>query len=293
MSRLFWKLFGLLWLAQVLPVFIVGFAAWQLQFRDTGIPTPPLLTVPPLPPLPVPFFLILAGSVVSAALSFFLAWQFSKPIKTLNAEFKALAREPLGERPANVFADRNDELSDLGAAFSNMSIRLKELIVGQRRLLHSVSHELRSPLSRIQAASDLLVQQPQRKMELVSRINTDVEKMDTLVSELLKMARLESGLHHGRVSRFRPVDVIDEIIDRVTFAETVVGERVHAHRRYTDTLQTDRGLFEHAVENLLKNAIRHTDAASRIDITVDTDASRDRVLVTVADNGPGVQIDNL
>lgn len=293
MSRLFWKLFGLMWLANVSPVIVVGLIAWHVQFREFGFPPPAMLTLGPLPPLPVPVFLFVLGSLATVALSLFLAWQFSRPIRTLNAEFAALARNPLRDRAARLFSDRNDELADLGNAFDRMSARLRELIVGQKRVLHSVSHELRSPLSRIQAASDLLVQQPDRRPELVNRINADVAQMDHLVSDLLKIARLESGLQSSRLSAFRLDDAIAAAVDRVLFSSSTarcdVCVRVHSGA----VVHSDESLLGHALENVLKNAVRHAPEGSTVDIDVYENPRVGTVDIAVSDSGTGVAAENV
>ncbi|MEM7378999.1 MAG: HAMP domain-containing sensor histidine kinase [Pseudomonadota bacterium] len=293
MSRLFWKLFGLLWLAHVLPPLVVGATAWHLQFRETGFPTPPVLALGPLPPLPVPVYLFVLGSLGTVALSVFLAWRFSRPIKALNTEFTALAQDPMRERPVAIFAERRDELADLGGAFHRMAERLRELIVGQKRLLHSVSHELRSPLSRIQAASDLLLQQPERRAELANRISADVARMDHLVSDLLKIARLESGLQPSRVSAFRLKDAIGDVVDRVLFSASTLHCDVAVRVPTGQVVHSDATLFGHAFENVLENAVRHAPLGSTVDIEVSENTAAGTVDIAVIDGGPGVTGENV
>jgi signal transduction histidine kinase len=125
---------------------------------------------------------MLAGSAVSLIFAWLLAWYFSRPIHLLRNAFDAAANGKLETRIAQSMGNRNDELSDLGQDFDNMAERLKNLMESQRRLLHDVSHEVRSPLARLQAATDLMQQQPERAIELIPRLQRDVGRIDMLVS---------------------------------------------------------------------------------------------------------------
>ncbi|MBV5276490.1 HAMP domain-containing protein, partial [bacterium] len=152
-------------------------------------PGPPARERSLMPP-PMP---IIAGGLASLFFAAGLAWYFSKPIRQLRAAFERAADGQLEPRLAGEMGQRRDELADLGRDFDRMVQRLKTLIDSQRSLLHDVSHELRSPLARLQAAIGLLRQQPERLDDSLARIERESERMDTLVSELLTLSRLEAG----------------------------------------------------------------------------------------------------
>ena len=173
MGRLFWKFFLIFWLAQLVTSIGVGVAIWLEHpvhgaaggmFAGGAPPPPPpgvdpALRPPPpqhgwLPP-PLP---ILAGSVVSLLFAALLAWYFARPIRNLRAAFESVAGGKLETRIGASMGRRKDELADLGQDFDHMAARLQALLDTQRRLLHDVSHELRSPLARLQAAADLMRQ---------------------------------------------------------------------------------------------------------------------------------------
>ena len=224
MGRLFWKFFFVFWLAQVVTSLGVGIAIWALRaeeqhklrpvreceqplgqppFSFTGwrqgyaVSTgagygdstahPPGHIFPPLMP-------IVAGSMVSLFFAAWLAWYFSRPIRNLRTAFDAVANGKLDTRIGSSMGGRHDELSDLGQDFDRMASRLQGLMDAQRRLLHDVSHELRSPLARLQVATDLIQQQPERAAEFISRLERDTGRIDALVGELLMLARLDSGM---------------------------------------------------------------------------------------------------
>ena len=196
-GRLFWKFFFAFWSAQLLTSAGVGAAVWMLrgdrpaqhwQAPGIGMPAAPgwrgaaeprpgpppagLLAERPRPGarpwLLRPLYLtLLAGGLVSLVFAAALAWYFARPIRSLRQAFDQAANGQLGTRIGPQLAGRRDELADLGRDFDRMAGQLQQLLDGQRRLLHDVSHELRSPLARLQAATDLLAQQPERAAEFI------------------------------------------------------------------------------------------------------------------------------
>lgn len=171
-SRLFWKFFIILWLAQFATLLGVGILIWS---HGHGNWPPPnelgasLSYLPPPPPRSIlpPLMPIAVGSVVSLLFAWWLAGYFARPIRILHEAFEAEANGKLETRIGTRMGSGQNELVALGEDFDRMAERLQQLVESQRRLLHDVSHELRSPLARVQAAADLLQQQPERAQELI------------------------------------------------------------------------------------------------------------------------------
>jgi signal transduction histidine kinase len=135
----------------------------------------------------------LVGSLLFGAI---LARYLSKPIHLMSEAFQS-GQGRYGCQSGRQDGGRRDELADLGRDFDSLAQRLKQLIVGQRRLFHDVSHELRSPLARLNAAVDLARQQPDRLDEWLGRIERESGRMDMLVGEVLALARLDAeGAQH-------------------------------------------------------------------------------------------------
>ncbi|WP_395407907.1 HAMP domain-containing protein [Pseudoduganella sp. UC29_106] len=125
----------------------------------------------------IPLAAAVLASLLFAAL---LAWYFSRPIRSLRDAFEAASQGELEPRFGHT-SKRGDELNALGHDFDRMTARLRNLIDGQTRLLHDVSHELRSPLARLQAAIGLAHQQPEKMRATMERIERESMRMDKLV----------------------------------------------------------------------------------------------------------------
>src|SRR5450830_1889578 len=159
------------------------------------LPSPTNMEERPPPPRhdererPPPFFFPMMPMLVSTVASLFfamlLAWYFSLPIRQLKSAFAHAASGNLNDRLAPLMGKRSDELADLGRDFDSMTDKLRSLMDSQRRLLHDVSHELRSPLARLQ---------PDKMMATIERIEREGVRMDKLVGELLTLSRLEAGV---------------------------------------------------------------------------------------------------
>jgi two-component system OmpR family sensor kinase len=310
MGRLFWKFFFFFWLAQLLTALGVGIAIWaHFPGRSGGHPPPPppphefgmmlgereFPPPPPTPPPPrsilPPMMPIVAGSLVSLLFAALLAWYFSRPIRSLKQAFAAAAEGHLDTRAGPAMGTRRDELADLGADFDRMAARLQSLIDGQRRLLHDVSHELRSPLARLQAAADLIQQRPERTAELMTRIERDIGRMDTLVGELLTLARLESGTQEGDLMAVDLNELLEAIADDARLEAESRRCVLQLNLAAVATVQGQPELLQRALENVVRNALRHTPDGSCVSLSSTIAAGN--CCVEVADQGPGVAADEL
>ena len=377
MGRLFWKLFLILWLAQICTVLGVGGYFWfkhhtenaatkeqrhpmdsavldmaaailrregpgdlRIHMRDmeerprsllyaldshgvdilgrklpddTGAPRPfrivhlpdgtsyQLLLLPPGPPLggpgpgpghgpgdvgPVPVAPIVAALLASLLFGAILARYLSKPIHLMHDAFQSVARGNMDVHLGNRLGRRRDELADLGRDFDGLAQRLKQLIGGQRRLFHDVSHELRSPLARLNAALDLARQQPERMSEWLDRIERESGRMDALVGEILAVARLDAETTEQPTDRLEIADLLDEIIADAEFEARANGCQVELLQQDAAEVMAQPELLARVLENVIRNAIYHTAPGSAVSLSVlKTGAA---VSIVVSDCGPGV-----
>ncbi len=252
MGRLFWKFFFFILLAQVTAIIGISSTMWLTQtapgaeldkahefadLRHMDQPPQPRFDPSRAPPdraedrppfakrspdsrqppfrqrtwLPITSAFI--ASLIFAAL---LAWYMATPLRHLRVAFHSLAEGNLHTRVGASMGKRRDELADLGHDFDKMAERLGILVESQRRLLHDVSHELRSPLARLQAAIGLARQQPERIETSLERIEREGVRMDKLVGELLTLSRIEAGVL-GKLDAIAMDELLDEIRNNASF----------------------------------------------------------------------------
>lgn len=317
MGRLFWKFFFFVWLAQLTAILGVAATFWLERQQDharwmaaAGAPPHPgepvgMLRPPPPPdgarpppppggmraflhPSPLPVVPLLAALVASFAFAALLARYFSKPIRNLRAAFDAAAAGNLEVRASPAMGRRRDELADLGQDFDRMAGRLRDLMDGQRRLLHDVSHELRSPLARLQAAIGLARQQPARLEDTLQRIERESVRMDRLVGELLTLSRLEAGVTPAMDEEIPVDELLADIVRDAGFEAEANGRSVACQITGEVAIRGNGELLLRAVENVVRNAIRHAPAGSEVRIEAGPAPAAGFLRLLVLDAGPGV-----
>jgi len=237
----------------------------------------------PLPPL-------FAGLIASLAFSALLAWYVAKPIRHLRRAFDAAARGQLDTRVTPSMGGRRDEIADLGQDFDRMAAQLQAQINAQQRLLHDVSHELRSPLARMQAAIGLGRQNADRREETFDRLEREAARLDTLVGELLTLSRLEAG-SNGHAEHIELIEMIAAISDDARFEAQANGRDVRFDgegEAWSWVLGTP---IQRAYENVIRNAVKFTAEGSTVEVSTRRDNGT--LIVEVSDRGPGVAAEDL
>jgi two-component system OmpR family sensor kinase len=251
-----------------------------------------------------PFTGIAIGLLSSLGFSALLAWYLTRPIRHLRHAFAWVADGRLETRVASLMGRRTDEIAALGHDFDRMAERLQNLIVAQRRLLHDVSHELRSPLARLHAAIGLARQCPARSAAMLERIEREAQRIDGLVGELLTLARLEGAAPGGEAQPVDVAELLEEVVGDAHFEaralardirlETAAlspsGESIAARGQFVVRGRAD--WLQRAFENVIRNAVRHTAAGTRVEVRL-ARAPSGAITVDISDSGPGVPADEL
>jgi two-component system, OmpR family, sensor kinase len=250
-----------------------------------------------LPPYRVetPILVALAAILASIVVSALLARHFSQPIGRLQNAFKAASAGKLDIRVAQAMGTRSDEIGELGREFDGMAQHLQQLVGSQNRLLHDVSHELRSPLARLQVAVGLARQNPAQIDTALTRIEREAERLDTLVGEVLTLSRLEARSANSDDDYVDIIELIASVVDDARFEAEGTGQRISFTNRLDEEfVMRARGkLLHRAIENIVRNALQHTPDQSTVEVTLQQDADLDRLLIAVADSGPGVPAEDL
>jgi len=265
----------------------MGPGAGPGQEPGRGAPGGPPPRFRPLTPF-IPIGAAVLASLLFAAL---LAWYFARPIRALRQAFDAAASGDLSPRFTTKPRAGGDELTTLGRDFDRMTSRLRSLLDGQKNLLHDVSHELRSPLARLQAAIGLAHQQPDKAAASMARIERESVRMDKLVGELLTLSRLEAGAFDAPRQEFSIGELLDDILQDAKFEAATNGREVRFSSTADAQLTGQPELLARAIENVVRNAIKHSPAGGRIEVETALEARFIRI--RVMDSGPGVAPEDL
>lgn len=247
----------------------------------------------PAPPYFFPVMPMVVATVASLFFAMLLAWYFSQPIRQLKSAFAQAASGNLNARLAPLMGKRSDELADLGRDFDSMTTKLRVLMESQRRLLHDVSHELRSPIARLQASIGLARLQPEKTAATLERIEREGIRMDKLVGELLTLSRLEGGATVIEMGQIQMQELLTDIIDDARFEAEIVGRHVDGRACCNVLMTGDAELLYRAIENVVRNAVKHTACNTTVTIHTRLDRTTRHLLLTVTDHGPGVPDDEL
>lgn len=231
---------------------------------------------------------LLIGTLASALFAAILAWYFSKPINTLRLAFERAASGDLNTSVADKMGARKDELSDLGRHFDHMASRLSALLQGQTRLLHHVSHELRSPLARMHMALGLAMQTPEKAESSLARIELEATRMDKMIGELLELSRFESGMVELKKEPFILNELLDMIVEDAAFEASHKRIRIALNAPQAMPISGQQDLMHRAIENVVRNAVKYAPIDSIVNIDCKLEAADKRVEITITDQGAGV-----
>lgn len=243
--------------------------------------------------LPYTISLILLVTV----LCFALAHHIASPIHSIQSTARRVAQGDLKARVPSTVSRRFDELSSLAKDFDSMVGRLDLLIQTQKNLLNSVSHELRSPLARINLSLALLKKRSSAESDdMFQRLDRDVARIDLLIGQLLTLSRLEAELSSAAREDLDLAQLVEAAAADGNFEAQAVGKSVSLHSPDSVIVgNADPHALRSACENIIRNAIRFTPPGSNVLIVLEVDQSVPEpiAIVTVQDHGPGVPEDSL
>jgi two-component system sensor histidine kinase CpxA len=239
---------------------------------------------------------VTAVVAVAGVFCFLLAQHIARPIDRLRAAARRIADEQLHTRVDSSVLTRKDELADLGRDFDRMAERIEDLVTAQRHLLGDVSHALRSPLARLNVALGLARQRNGQPTSVhLDRIELEADRLNALIGQLLKMARVESGVDLEHPTRFDLAGVVEEVSADADYEARQRRCAVHFERPDACVVQGAREMLRGAVENVVRNAVRHTPNQTTVEISMDRIEVDGAALaaIHVRDRGPGVPADSV
>jgi two-component system sensor histidine kinase CpxA len=249
----------------------------------------------------IPGFGILIGIISSGLVCYTLARYLTSPIVQLRAATQKLASGDLTARAGLPGSRRHDEMAELMRDFDRMAARLENLVNAQSRLLTDISHELRSPLARLNVALELARQRsgPEAGSAL-DRIDREANRLNELIQKLLTIARLEAGGESIEKVPVRLENIIHEIAKDAAFEAQSRGCEVEATIVDDCVVVGSRSLLHSAIENVVRNAIRYTQEGTSVEVRLEQGVGMQndilgspQAVVRVTDSGPGVPEDAL
>jgi two-component system OmpR family sensor kinase len=219
------------------------------------------------------------------------AWYMTSPVQRIRAGFDRLAKGEFDTRLGPLMGRRRDEIADLARDFDTMAKRLEELVSARDRLLADVSHELRSPLARLQLAIGLARQDPGKVEASLDRISGEAARLDEMVGELLTLAKLESGVRHSE-DYFDLAEVVKAVAEDAKFEAEPKGVGVAVGIDPPDeerewVVLGNGKLISHAVENIVRNALKYSRKGQKVRVMLDNETAG-FFRLRVIDQGPGV-----
>ena len=245
--------------------------------------------------LPIPGLVI--AIISSGLVCYLLAWFLTMPIVRLRAATRQLAAGDLAARAGAPNDGRRDEVAGLMRDFDGMAERLENLVKAQSRLLNDISHELRSPLARLNVALGLTRQRANAESaSMLDRIELEASRLNELIGRILTLARLEDGEQSVPPT---PV-LLDEVVLSVAEDAEFEAQARHCHVRSeipvgSWAVRGDASLLHSAIENVVRNAVRYTREGTTVEIKLERtgSAGSEEALVRVGDCGSGVPADAL
>lgn len=169
-----------------------------------------------------------------------------------------------------------------------MIARLRNLIVAQRQLLKDVSHELRSPMARIQAAIGVANQQPEQAPALMERIQMESVRVDKLIGELLALSRLQAGVDNPLNEEIELRELLSDIVDDACFEANAKGRVIHVESEIDGVVRGNVALLRRAVENVVRNAIKYSHRGGTVEVGTALGSDGRVAVISVRDSGTGV-----
>jgi two-component system sensor histidine kinase CpxA len=233
-------------------------------------------------------YLRLVGFLITAFLvCFALASYLSSPIAKIRQATNKLASGDLATRIADKLGRRRDELGDLARDFNVMADRIESLVTSQQRLSRDVSHELRSPLARMNVALEIAKKKSNDETEpVLHRIENEAFRLNEMISRILTLSKLESGSDDFERARINLKELVEDVAEDAAFEAEAKGKSVNVVKNDDCRVMGSETLIRSAVENVLRNAVRYTAEGTSVDVAL---ASKNgKAVVTITDHGGGV-----
>jgi two-component system sensor histidine kinase CpxA len=237
--------------------------------------------------------------VLSGLICYLLTYYLTRPVMKLRAAARKIAAGELSARAGPAMGMRGDEIGDLVRDFDRMAERIEGLVGNQRQLISDISHELRSPLARLNVALGLARQRAGAGAAApLDRIEREAERLNELIGKLLSLARMQAASGPPEMAPVKLYDLLSDIAEDAEFEAQEHGCNVRLLQP-VDTggsraesvpgsacVMGSEEFLHSAVENVVRNAIRYTAPGTAVELLLSSEDGW--AVISVGDYGPGV-----
>lgn len=229
--------------------------------------------------------------LISGLICYLLTRSLTGPILRLRGAATQLATGDLSARAGPTVTNRRDELGELGRDFNRMAGRIEELITSERQLIRDISHELRSPLARLNVALGLARRRAdQESAPALDRIEREAETLNEMIGRLLALARMDAASAPPDPARLDLQAMVAEVASDAAFEAQERGTSVQVVSSEACSVMGSAELLHSAIENVVRNAVRYSKPGTPVQVRLscDTGPSGKVAEIAIRDYGDGV-----
>jgi len=230
----------------------------------------------------------LLPALAGAALCLLLGRHIAKPIRALQGVAGRIADGDLSVRASPAIGARKDELADLAHDFDKMADRIQALLRKQQELLGDISHELRSPLTRLNVSLELV---RRGKTDAIERMQADLHRLDALIGQILTLTRLQTRDVQRAETPVNLQSILEGVAEDARFEVKEEGKSVVISRAEDCWLKGDPALLRSCIENVVRNAVHYTRPQTEVSLSLELVGNgngSDSARILIADRGDGV-----
>ena len=237
---------------------------------------------------------LVIATFISGLICYLLSIYLTQPLRSLSLAAKSLATGKLNTRVGRIAGHNKDEIAELSYEFDCMAEQLETMVNSKQRLLQDISHELRSPLARLQIAIELGRNKTKQIASTeFNRMESECLQLNKLIGEVLDFARLDKSTNTLTKELVDLPILLEGIMDDANFEFGNVMPRVVIGNIEPCQLMSDKRLIHRAIENILRNALRYSSPDQKVVMSLYLNQSEQTIYIDIEDNGPGVPDDQL
>lgn len=230
----------------------------------------------------------LVALLVTGLISYWLAQNITWPIRQLQTATRKISGGDLSARVSGGVAQRRDELGDLGREFDRMAEHIEELLSAQKRMLRDVSHELRSPLARLQVALELARKSVGEQGKVGhDRIEREANRLDELIEQVLSLVRLTTNGADIEMAQLDVCGIVEQVVADANYEAESQQKQVRLIAAIPFPMSGNAGLLHSALENIVRNAVKYSPANTAVEVNMSIGQGGE-LRICVRDYGPGV-----